>query len=203
MDLIIATTNPSKVRELRSVLEELLPQIVIRSLVDFPHFHPEAGGTLSFEENAIAKALFASATLQAPCIADESGLVIPFLGDYQESLRRKQLQPPGKRLPNTKQILTDLVNVEEIHRTAFLECVVAFATPEGLVKAASSRMEGMIATSEHGPASFDFSSIFIKHEYSKTLAELPDSVYARISHRRKACEKLWPFLREHFSKKNR
>ena len=188
MDLIIATTNPSKVRELRLVLEELLPAVTIRSLVDFPSFSPEGISNISFEENAKEKALLAAKTLHAPCIADESGLVIPFLGDCQESLRRKQLQPAGKRLPNTKQILADLNNVEEMNRTAFLECVIAFATPEGLVKTASARMEGMIATRESGPASFDFVSIFIKHEYSKTLAELPESAYVRISHRRRACE---------------
>lgn len=200
MDLIIATKNPSKVRELRLILEELLPQVTVRSLVDFPAFTPVASQNRSFEENAIDKAVFAAQTLQCPCIADESGLVIPYLGDAEESLRRKQHQPAGKRLPNTKQILAELKNVEELNRTAFLECVIAFATPERCIKTASARMEGMIAVSEQGPASFDFVSIFTKHEYSKTLAELPQSALARISHRRKACEKLWPFLREYFSK---
>ena len=201
MDLIIATTNPSKVRELRPILEELLPNVLIRSLIDFPFFQQGPSENKSFEQNAIDKAVFAAKALHVPCIADESGLVIPFLGDYQESLRRKQQQPAGKKLPNTKQILTDLQNAEELDRTAFLECVVAFATPDGFVKTASARMEGMIALQEHGPASFEFSSIFVKHDYSKTLAELPESAYARISHRRKACEKLWPILREHCSKK--
>ena len=200
MDLVIATTNPSKIRELRLVLEELLPKVIIRSLVDFPNFQFEVSTGQSFEENALHKAVCAAQTLHVPCISDESGLVIPFLGDYKESLRRKQQQPVGKRLPNTKQILEDLKNVDDANRTAFLECVVAFATPDGVTKTAAARMEGMIATSEHGPASFDFSSIFIKHEYSKCLAELPESAYIRISHRRKACEKLWPTLREYFSR---
>jgi XTP/dITP diphosphohydrolase len=202
MDLIIASTNPSKVRELRSVLEELLPEVTIRSLVDFPNFQAAPTANRSFEENAKEKALFAAKALNCPCIADESGLVIPYLGDYQESLRRKQLQPVDKRLPNTKHLLTELKNVEDVNRTAFLECIIAFATPEEVLKTASARMEGMIAGSEHGPASFDFSSIFIKHEYSKTLAELTESAFARISHRRKACEKLWSLLRGYFSKKN-
>lgn len=201
MDLIIATTNPSKVRELRLILEELLPDTLIRSLIDFPSFQPEPSENKSFEQNAIDKAVFAAKTLLVPCIADESGLVVPFLGDYQESLRRKQQQPVGKKLPNTKQILADLKNAEEVDRTAFLECVIVFATPDGFVKSASARMEGTIAFQEHGPATFDFSSIFMKHEYSKTLAELPESAYVRISHRRKACEKLWPTLREYCLKK--
>jgi XTP/dITP diphosphohydrolase len=198
MSLILATTNSFKVRELRIVFQELLPTLTVRSLLDFPHFHPEEAWEHSFEKNAIAKALAAAKVLQQPCLADESGLVIPYLGDYAESLRRKKLQPPGKKLPCTKQLLIDLQSVEDMNRAAFLECVIAFATPDGTVKTASARMEGMIAHKEQGPSSFDFTSVFIKYEYSKTLAELPDSVTTRISHRRKACEKLWPALREFF-----
>ena len=201
MDLIIASTNPSKIRELRTALEELLPTVSIRSLIDFPEFHFELQSKDAFEENAIQKALFAANHLHAPCIADDSGLVIPFLGDITESFRRKRLQAPDKRLPNTKQLLADLASVEEADRTAFLECALAFATPEGDVKTASARMEGMIATNEQGPSSFDFASVFIKHEYRKTLAQLPESAYIRISHRRKACEKLLRVLREYFAKK--
>jgi XTP/dITP diphosphohydrolase len=200
MSLILATANSFKVLELRTVLEELLPTLTVRSLLDFPHFHPEEIFEHSFEENAIAKALAAAKVLQQPCLADDSGLVIPYLGDYSESFRRKKLHAPGKKLPDTKQLLADLHNVDDLNRTAFLECVIAFATPDGTVKTASARMEGMISQKEQGPSSFDFTSIFIKHEYSKTLAELPESVCARISHRRKACEKLWPTLRDYFGR---
>lgn len=200
MSLILATTNSFKVRELRTVLEELLPTLTIRSLLDFPHFHPDEVFEHSFEENATAKAIAAAKILQQPCLADDSGLVIPYLGDYSESLRRKKLHDPGKKLPDTKQLLADLNDVEDANRTAFLECVLAFATPEGIVKTASARMEGTISHKEQGPASFDFASIFMKYEYSKTLAELPESVCDRISHRRKACEKLWPSLRDFFGR---
>ena len=194
--LILATTNSFKIRELRTVLQELFPTLAIRSLLDFPQFHPEEVSGQTFEENAVAKALAAAAVLQQPCLADDSGLVIPYFGDYADSLRRKRLQPAGKKLPDTKQLLVDLRGVED--RTAFLECALAFAIPDGTVKSASARMEGTIASKESGPSSFDFPSIFIKFEYSKTLAELPDSVCDRISHRRKACEKLWPSLREFY-----
>ena len=196
--LILATTNSFKIRELRIVLQDLFPTLAIRSLLDFPQFHPEEVSGQTFEENAIAKALAAAEVLQQPCLADESGLVVPYFGDYVDSLRRKKLQPSGKKLPDTKQLLTDLRGIED--RTAFLECAVAFAVPDGTVKSASARMEGTISSKERGPSSFDFTSIFVKFEYSKTLAELPDSVCSRISHRRKACEKLWPAMREFFAR---
>lgn len=222
MDLVIATRNSSKLRELRAVFEELLPDVVIGSLVDIRSSHPETTERheplgveddetavyndhtyqSGFEATAAAKAMEAARVFGVPAIADESGLVIPLFGGWQESYRRKQLQPAGKRLPNTRQILEDLQNADEADRGAFLECAIAFAVPLGAVKVVSARMEGVIAQRERGPASFDFSSIFIKHEYSKTLAELPESVFARISHRRKACEKMGPSLREYFSKKS-
>ena len=202
MDLVLASMNPSKIRELRVILEELLPTVSIRSLVDFPAFHFEVQLEESFEKNAIQKAVYASKALGLPCIADESGLVVPFLGDCKESFRRKGLQDPSKLLPDTKQLLADLQTVEEVDRSAFLECALAFASPAGLVKAALARMEGTIAIKEQGPASFDFASVFIKYDYRKTLAQLTESTYLRISHRRKACEKLLLPLREWFLPKS-
>ena len=199
MDLVIASTNPSKVRELRHVVEELLPTVSVRSLVDFPNFHFQLAPCETFEENAIQKAVYAAQTLKTPCLADESGLVVPLLGDCKESFRRKRLQDQTKRLPDTKRLLADLQNVDEADRMAFLECVLALATPDGVVKTASARMEGMIALKEQGPSSFDFASVFIKYDYRHTLGQLTESTYMRISHRRKACEKLLRHLRECFS----
>lgn len=196
MDLVIASSNSTKVRELRKVLQEILPHVTIRSLVDFPEFTlpPTHGST--FEENALQKATAAATALQKPCLADDSGLVIPYLGGREDSLRRKALQSPLHKLPDTKVLLRELQAVDEVNRVAFLECALAFATPEKS-KMVSSRIEGSIALVERGPASFDFSSIFIKHDYRKTLAELP-TVFEKISHRRKACERLALYLKKFY-----
>jgi len=200
MELVIASSNCTKVRELRTILEELFPDLRIRSLLDFPDFQGLEEMKESFEENAIAKAAWAAEQLNRPAVADESGLVIPYLGDEVISLERKKGLDKSKKLPDTKSILTELQNTAESNRVAFLECVLAFAVPEkGCIRSCSARIEGYIAEEEKGPASFDFSSIFIKYDYSKRLAELPESVLARISHRRKACEKLRPSIKEYFS----
>jgi len=199
MELVIASSNLSKVRELRSILEELLPDLRIRSLVDFPDFCPLEEVKESFKQNAVAKAVWASEQLNKPVITDESGLVIPYLGNEAISLERKKIHDKDKKLPDTKKVLEELRGVDEGDRVGFLECVLAFAVPqEGLLCSSSARVEGYIAEEEKGPASFDFSSIFIKYDYSKTLANLSDSVLARISHRRKACEKLHPSIQSYY-----
>jgi XTP/dITP diphosphohydrolase len=200
MELVIASKNTEKVRELRSLLKELMPELTVRSLIEFPDFKEGKKRSKTFEENSLEKAVYAAKELQRPCIADDSGLVIPSFGDSKESMKRKEKQPKGTRLPDTKKLLGDLGPEEEKDRSAFLECALSFATPDkGHIKTVSARMEGTIATREKGPASFDFTSLFMKNDYSKTLAELPPSVLSRISHRRKALEKLFPFLRSYFS----
>jgi XTP/dITP diphosphohydrolase len=173
-------------------------------LLEFPLAVPlkEVMGT--FEKNAAAKAVSFANFLQLPVIADDSGLVVPVLGDHSESFRRKMQREQGKKLPDTKKLLSDLRDKSELERGAFLECALAFALPKiGCVKVVSARIEGTIALQEHGPASFDFASVFMKHEYSKTLAEIPPAALSRISHRRRACEMLAPVLRLHFAPSRR
>ena len=58
----------------------------------------------------------------------------------------------------------------------------------------ASRAEGLIAEEERGKITFEFDTIFIKYDYSKTIGELPPSVKSRVSHRRKAFEKILPSI---------
>lgn len=199
MELIIASRNSFKIRELRTILEEFLPHVVIRSLLEIPDIFPPTFEHQDFEHNAIDKAVYTAQILQKPAISDESGLIVPYLGGYEASMKAKALQTPGTKLPNTKKILQELQNAQEHERFAFLESAIAFACPTtGLIKSTSSRLEGKIAFEESGPSSFDFASIFIKHEYSKTVACLSASVLERISHRRKSCEKIQTHLVKYF-----
>jgi len=178
----------------------MFPAMVVYSLRDFPEYEPVDPSNRSFESNAAEKATAAAQALKKPCIADESGLVVPFLGLEQESLKRKQMLPKDKKLPDTGQLLQDLAGVSEADREAFLECTLALFVPgKGLVRLVSARMEGSIALEERGPASFDFASVFIKYDYSKQLSMLSEAVLFRISHRQKACEKLRTAIRESYS----
>jgi XTP/dITP diphosphohydrolase len=201
MQLVIASSNAFKIGELRKILQSMLPQVQIRSLLEFPDIFPPTFGHQTFEQNAADKATYVSKMTGIPAVSDESGLVVPYLGGYSASMKSKSEQKLGSKLPNVAELLNDLQNVDDHCREAFLECCLAFACPKvGLVKVVSSRLEGYIATREKGPASFDFASIFVKHEYSTTLAAMPQSVYERISHRLKACEKLRFTLNAYFVK---
>ena len=71
---------------------------------------------------------------------------------------------------------------------------MALASPEGLKKCVKGISEGLITDHERGSFGFGYDSVFIKYEYGKTFAELEEDIKNRISHRRKAIEKLLPSL---------
>jgi XTP/dITP diphosphohydrolase len=197
MELMLVSSHPEKVRELKRILQDILPDVLITPIVDVSLCDQQSLDPF-LERSSGQKAVKAVEKFSKPCLADDSGLIVPSLG--KEKVWREEQVASGVFLPNTKKILSELKGIKETEREAFLECSLSFATPEnGLVRSATCRMEGVIAPKGKGSSSFDFSSIFVKYEYNKTLAELSPSVLSRISHRRKVCEKLIPFLRSYYT----
>ncbi|MEO7274626.1 MAG: non-canonical purine NTP pyrophosphatase, partial [Vicinamibacterales bacterium] len=78
-DLVVATTNPGKIREIVAILAGV--PVAMRTLADFPAVpEPEETGA-TFADNARLKALYYAAALGRPCVADDSGLEIDALGN--------------------------------------------------------------------------------------------------------------------------
>lgn len=197
MEIVIATSNTHKVLQLREILKELAPKATLLSLFDFPQYRlPPHDMQKSFAENAKIKAQDAASTLGKCCLCEQWGLVIPAFNDAVKAIFAKEL---GTRyaqalVAQTKLILALLAGKGEYDRMAYLESCVACVTADGKVREATARTEGYIADEERGKGNFGFDTIFIKHDYMKTLAELSPSVQSRISHRRKAIEKMLGFL---------
>ena len=80
MEIVIASSNLHKIREIRSILKPLLPFDYL-SLLDFPDYHPPEESGATFEENAFIKAHHATTILKRWVLADDSGLVVPALQD--------------------------------------------------------------------------------------------------------------------------
>ena len=69
-----------------------------------------------------------------------------------------------------------------------------FGSPQGVKKTGRGTCEGKILSQEKGGGGFGYDPLFVKHEYSKSFAELEESVKNRISHRRKAFDKILPSI---------
>ncbi len=189
MQLVIATHNIHKIRECRAILKAH-KNLDLLSLLDFPHYHlPEETGA-TFEENAIDKAVHAAKALNQWVIADDSGLVVPALNGIPGVYSARFAGEHATDAENRHKLLNAMRAIPETQREAYYECAIAIASPEGLKKCVTAACEGSIALEEKGNRGFGYDALFIKYEYGKTFGELEDDVKNRISHRRKALDKV-------------
>lgn len=193
MEIVIASHNVHKIREFRDMLKSLV-DLDCLSLLNFPDYQSPAETGKTFKDNAVAKALHAATTLNKWVIADDSGLVVPALKGAPGVFSRRYSGDDATDLENRQKLLNALVGMEQHHRSAYFECCLALASPEGLKKCVTGLCEGYITTEERGRNGFGYDPIFVKNEYDKTFAEIDEATKNRISHRRKAVEKLLPTL---------
>jgi XTP/dITP diphosphohydrolase len=193
MDIILATTNGHKVREIRSLLKPL-EKFDVYSLLDFPTYvQPEESGK-TFEENATIKALHAAKTFNKLVLADDSGLVVPAIGNAPGVYSARYAGSQATDKENRQKLLKEMAHLEDGMRSAYFECSIVLVNSEGLKKSSTGYCEGNILLKERGGHGFGYDSLFVKHGYNKTFAELDESLKNQISHRAKALAKLKVFF---------
>ena len=198
MELVIASTNAHKIREFKAMLKHL--PYDVRSLLDFPAYVPPPETEATFEGNAKLKAIHAANALNRWVIADDSGLVVPAIGGAPGVYSARFAGDNATDLDNRKKLLGLMQHLLDEDRNAYFECCIVLASPNGIKKSVSGICEGTLLTQERGRGGFGYDSLFIKHGYSKTFAELEESIKNRISHRRKAFDKILPFLEKELIK---
>lgn len=191
--LVIASQNVHKIREFRAILKNL-PHLDLLSLIDFPNYQPLPETGKTFEENATLKAVHAAKTLNHLVIADDSGLVVPALNGAPGIFSQRYAGENATDKENRQKLLFEMRHLEDTNRQAYFECWIALASPKGLKKITKGVSEGVILEKERGSLGFGYDPLFIKHEYAKTFAELEGEIKNRISHRRKALDKMLSFL---------
>ena len=193
MELILASHNLHKIREFREMLKSL-ESIDVISLRNFPDYQlPEETGE-TFQENADLKALDAAKTLNAIVLADDSGLVVPALNGEPGVYSARYAGSDATDKENRDKLLKAMEGLEDLERSAYFECCITIAGPEGILKTVRATCEGLIGYEEKGRNGFGYDPIFIKHDYDKSFAELDEQTKNRISHRRKALDKVLGFI---------
>jgi XTP/dITP diphosphohydrolase len=127
-------------------------------------------------------------------MADDSGLVVPALGGAPGVYSARFAGENATDLDNRKKLLHLMQHLLDEDRHAYFECCIALASPKGDVKCAHGICEGNLLSKERGGGGFGYDPLFIKEGYRITFAELEESVKNRVSHRRKAFDKILPFL---------
>lgn len=198
MEIVIASQNLHKIREIRMMFKRV-PNIDLLSLLNFPDYCPLEHSEGLLKEIAIAKAEHAAKALNRWVLADSSGLFVPALGGAPGMNSRYYACEDATDSENRQKLLKEMSALKEFQRSAYLECNLALASPEGLKKCTTGNCEGSITLEERGSNGSGYDPIFIKNEYRKTLAEIEDTNKQCISHRWKAFEKLLPLLETQFS----
>ncbi len=198
--VVMASSNPGKLREINQILGGLGMEVVPQSEFDVPDAN-ETG--LSFVENAILKARHAAQLTGLPAIADDSGLEVDALkgapGIYsaryfsRSSSSRSGGSGPGTTdEKNLRKLLEDLKDVPENERTARFQCLIVFMShaqdPTPLI--CQGTWEGRILFEPQGENGFGYDPIFYVPSENCASAELTSEVKNRLSHRGQALTKL-------------
>lgn len=190
--LLLATGNEHKLRELRSLLQGLLYDIVSPADIDADINIDEVGGSL--EENARLKAITMAARSQLLSLADDSGLEVDALGGKPGVLSARYAGENASDADRINYLLSQLKDIPKEKRQARFRCVIAIATPEGKVELCCGECHGCITLEPRGEYGFGYDPIFYLPELGKTMAELPLETKNRVSHRGQATRKALSFL---------
>jgi XTP/dITP diphosphohydrolase len=185
MQLIVATRNPHKTREIEQIFGSGL---AVRDLTAYPEISEIRESGTSFEENAKLKAMAVSKKLPGLVIADDSGLEVEALGGGPgiQSARYAGVNASDKE--KIAKLLRQLAKGDQRH--ARFCCVLAVARDGHVLATFQGVVEGKIAERPCGSDGFGYDPIFIPDGFEETFAELPEEVKNSISHRAKAIRKL-------------
>ena len=188
--LVIATTNPGKIREIKGILAGA--PVTLVTLEDFPAV-PEPDETgLTFADNARLKALYYAERLGIPAVADDSGLEIDALGGAPgvHSARWHGTDYPTKFAVIERELASRGVTTSPARFVAH----IAVARDGEIVFEATGVVEGEIAREPRGEHGFGYDPIFFYPPYGCTLAEVEGARKAAVSHRGKAFRRLREWL---------
>ena len=190
MQLLIASNNPGKLAEIRSLFSALQVASPADRGLDLQVI--EDGRT--FFENAYLKASAFAAASRMVCMADDSGLEIDALqgapGIHSARLGGKGLDDEGR----CQLALRQLQGVPPARRQARFRCCLVVVGPDGRILSSEGTCEGRISRQPRGDGGFGYDPVFYLSPYQKTMAELPSGEKNRISHRAAAIRSIGPRL---------
>ncbi len=182
---MLATGNPGKLREMRSILADHGLEVVAQSELGIV---PTIEDGDSFAANALIKARHAAAATGLPAIADDSGIEVDALGGRPGIHTARYAGPAADEGANNDKLLAELADIPEARRGARYCCAMAFVRsaddPSPIV--AEAFWEGHIGFERRGTGGFGYDPLFIVAGGTLTAAEMPAVEKNRVSHRGKA-----------------
>jgi len=191
-ELIVATKNRGKIKEIQALLEDLVEVVI--SAADLPDFPDTLEDGTTFEANALKKAREAMLFTGKPALADDSGLAVDILDGQPGVYSARFAGEGGGDAANNERLLLALKGIEPVKRKAAFVCALAFMTPDGGEHIFTGRVGGTILDAPQGNGGFGYDPLFLVEGYDCTMAELQLEEKNRISHRGQAFRQFRDFL---------
>ncbi|HWR66677.1 MAG TPA: RdgB/HAM1 family non-canonical purine NTP pyrophosphatase [Bellilinea sp.] len=197
MRLLIASTNRGKLREIQAVLAGLPVDLVLPVDLGLGIQVDETGAT--YAENAALKARAYCLASGLLTLADDSGLEVAALSGAPGLHSARYSPLPGASDADRRALLLQTLKPYPVPTAspgwpARFHCTVAIAEPTGSLHFSEGRCDGFIIQQERGHNGFGYDPVFYLPEHHATMAELPEDVKNRISHRARALQAALPIL---------
>jgi XTP/dITP diphosphohydrolase len=195
-NIVLASGNPGKVREINQLLAELDLHVAPQS--DYGVAEAEETG-LTFIENAILKARNAASHTGLPALADDSGLEVDALNGAPGIYSARYAGAGAGDRANLQKLLEALREVPEAERSARFQCLMVYMRhsedPTPLI--CQGTWEGRILFEPRGKGGFGYDPVFLVPTHNCSSAELEPEVKNALSHRGQALRQLLAALKQH------
>lgn len=192
LELIIATKNEGKVREIRELLKGL--PLKITSLKDHSNFPAVEEDGKTFAQNALKKAVTVALYAKKLTLGEDSGLEVKALGNQPGVYSARFSGPAANDQKNNAKLLRLLKRVPLKKRQARYRCTAALVDGHKIIDVVNGTCAGFIALRSRGRNGFGYDPLFCVPQYNKTFGELDLAVKSKISHRAKAFKKIRKIL---------
>jgi XTP/dITP diphosphohydrolase len=200
-ELLVATRNAGKLREVRSLLSDLSLQLL--NLSEFPQTTEVEETGETFAENAALKAKVYAMQTSRLTLADDSGLEVDALGGAPGVFSARYAGASATDAERNARLLAELARTADMSRRARFVCCIAIADARAnILNISTGICEGHIASEPRGANGFGYDPLFIPDGHAQTFGELSQEIKHQLSHRARALANARAFLQEHFRRSN-
>lgn len=193
--IIAASRNQHKITEIEAITKKFGMNIISRDEAGISKFEIEEDGE-TFEENSFKKANEIMKVCGKITIADDSGLMVEYLGGAPGVYSARFAGEDGNDVKNNEKLLMLLEGVPYKERRAKFVSVITMVYPDGECLTARGECEGHIIDAPTGENGFGYDPLFVPEGYQRTFAQLSAEEKNQISHRAKALVQLEKLLAE-------
>jgi len=201
MEIVIATHNNDKLKELFKAFSHHFDGIKLLTLNDFPDIGEIVEDGKTLEENALIKAREVFKITGIPTLSDDTGLEVDALNGAPGVYTARYAGEGCSYYDNVEKLLDDMQTIPIPNRTAKFKTFIAYVDKESQITA-EGIAEGSISRSSVGDFGFGYDPIFFVPEANKTFAEMKIDEKEIYSHRGKAIREIMDTLIPHLEKSN-